>query len=93
MTPGALVGVVTDEGKGPYPYFWCIACEEAHGGLPGWTWDGNQEAPSISPSYRVNYGDRKPECHVTVTAGKLQYHGDSKHALAGQLIAMEPIPF
>ena len=48
--------------------FWCPGCDEAHfvSVAPGgWTWDGNAEAPTFSPSVLVRSGhhaDRKKPC-------------------------------
>jgi hypothetical protein len=40
--------------------FWCPGCNTAHGvvvdGSRGWSWDGNVEAPSFSPSVLVRSG-------------------------------------
>lgn len=39
--------------------FWCPGCDEAHAigvGPGGWTWDGNAEAPTFSPSVLVRSG-------------------------------------
>jgi hypothetical protein len=37
---------------------------------PNWVWDGNIEAPTITPSIRVNAG-RSSEWHGFLTAGKV----------------------
>lgn len=54
----ALVRIAT---VGGYPgrslWMWCPACDEFHRvGIDtphGWTWDGNEDAPTIDPSIRV----------------------------------------
>lgn len=52
----------TDPGSGLW--LWCSGCEDSHRivfGTPnGWTWDGNTEAPTISPSILV-HGTKWPE--------------------------------
>lgn len=81
--------------------FWCPACEEPHpfhvGGPKGWTFDGNLEAPTFTPSLRVlgrgKPGDTDAErtsCHLFVTAGRIHYCGDCPHELKGQTIDMVP---
>jgi hypothetical protein len=48
-------------GNGTVPgsslWLWCPGCEDAHriviGTADSWTWDGNAEAPTISPSIAV----------------------------------------
>lgn len=48
------------------PEFW------RNGNGPVWTWDGNREVPTISPSVRVLGGDGQPdEWHGWLTAGKI----------------------
>jgi hypothetical protein len=89
---------------------WCPACEETHvyqvgvQGHPNWTFDGNVDSPSFSPSMRIrwgNWGDDAPDdkakydgriCHYFLTAGKLSYCGDSTHALAGQTVDLPDLP-
>lgn len=91
--------------------FWCPGCDSAHviGYGPGhWTWDGNLDLPTITPSVLV-YSRQAlinedlpmpelvapenvrttPRCHSFVTAGQIQFLGDSTHALAGQTV---PLP-
>lgn len=83
--------------------WWCPGCEEAHP-LPykrGWTWDGNLEAPTFSPSFKHDWapnGFVKSDgrviqcCHYIITAGQVAYCGDSTHALAGKTIPMPDLP-
>lgn len=36
---------------------WCPGCEDVHQisiGADGWTWDGNESAPTINPSIKVS---------------------------------------
>lgn len=79
--------------------FWCVGCNRAHGifyGGAGWSWDGNAEKPTFSPSVLVEYNgldagtDGAPPrvCHSFVKAGQIQYLSDCTHALAGQTIDM-----
>lgn len=39
-------------------WMWCPGCEDTHritiGSPDGWTWDGNEDAPTISPSIAVH---------------------------------------
>lgn len=48
--------------------FWCPGCDEAHAiqhGENGWTWDGNVETPTFSPSILIrggHYVDGKHPC-------------------------------
>jgi hypothetical protein len=38
-------------GQGMY-FHWCPACEEMHPLPDSWTFDGNMESPTFSPSFR-----------------------------------------
>jgi hypothetical protein len=40
--------------------FWCAGCEEMHVVSPGWTFDGNYDAPTFSPSVLVTNGHYCP---------------------------------
>lgn len=56
----------------------------------GWTFNGDLEKPSFTPSVRcwwtgIDEGERVTEtCHFYVTDGKVQFLSDSTHAFAGQ---------
>ena len=79
--------------------FWCPGCKMAHriiakgtpGDGPRWTYDGNPDAPTFSPSVLVN-GNLKfmnpgaPRCHSFVRAGRIQFLNDCSHDLAGKTV-------
>lgn len=78
---------------------WCPGCEAIHliavdqpfrNGAQ-WTYDGNHESPTFSPS--INVGPTTPlQCHYFIRAGKIEFCGDSHHALAGQTVDLPDIP-
>lgn len=82
--------------------FWCPGCQCAHGVWCAsanpttgavWTFNGNMDKPTFSPSLKIEGGLRNGEngvCHVIVTDGILNYCGDSTHDLSGQSVPMEP---
>lgn len=80
----------SDEFKGYW--HWCPGCNEFHvintvernrwGAL--WTFDGNTESPTFSPS--INLVGR---CHYFIRNGRIEFCGDSNHSLAGQTV---PLP-
>lgn len=82
------------------PGIWCPGCNEMHV-LPwkrgGWTFNGNTEKPTFTPSFRITggsgSGDRAPEgvCHFILTDGILHFCGDSTHALAGKSVPLPQI--
>lgn len=86
--------------------FRCPGCIEAHAitvdpcgtGLPVWSFNGNGDLPTFSPSVLVTSGsaadpsfmdeegDPPLVCHSFVTDGRIQFLGDCTHALAGQTV-------
>lgn len=89
--------VITDsDAMGPgTKTFWCPGCGCGHYFTPDrWTWDGNRAAPTVTPSILVGYdgADGSRRCHFFLRAGRIEYCGDSTHALAGQSVPMEPGP-
>lgn len=87
--------------------FWCPGCDGLHAVKvqqdaatphPCWTYNGNPEKPTFTPSILVTSGRRvdpayvaeegdPPEvCHSFVTDGRIQFLGDCTHALAGQTV-------
>ena len=83
---------------------WCPGCNEVHfiaverPGGPQWTFDGNAEQPTFSPSVRVTWhGGYGPErstkvCHYFIHAGQIEFCGDSTHALAGKTVPLPTWP-
>lgn len=77
-----------------------------YGGENDWTWNGSLENPTFSPSLlvRMDYGNglRKEDpnfkltkhvCHSFITDGKIQFLGDSTHALANQTVDLPDWPY
>lgn len=72
--------------------FWCPGCAEPHVFDKRWTFDGNMEKPTFTPSLLVHHvPGAQPLCHSFVTGGVIQYLGDCEHALAGKTVPMEPL--
>lgn len=88
--------------------FWCPGCDSAHvvttegdrSKGPVWSWDGNVDVPTISPSILVTYsgrdagmGDAPPaRCHSFVRSGAIEFLSDCTHAHAGQTVAIPDFP-
>ena len=86
--------------------FQCPGCKGAHGihvvaaGWigPTWSFNGDGNRPTFSPSVLVTTGravdpnfvpeegDPPEVCHSFVTDGRIQFLGDCTHALAGQTV-------
>jgi len=83
---------------GVYFIFWCPACKHSHGiSIPRWRFNGNVVDPTFAPSLRLSYVNPETKvehttCHLTLTDGKITYHGDCPHELKGQTVPMQDIP-
>jgi len=78
-------GKGTDEGMF---LFDCPACKFPHGFTVGpgkWTWNGNREKPSVSPSLRVT-NSTGLVCHSFVYQGRIEFLSDCTHALKGTMV-------
>jgi hypothetical protein len=72
--------------------FHCPGCGYGHSfrvsgdaSRPQWEWNGSIEKPTFTPSLMVNRGAGN-QCHLNVTDGRIIFHADSHHALAGQTV-------
>lgn len=84
--------------------FRCPGCDDVHqigigaGPGPRWTYNGNTERPTFSPSVLVTYPANpdadddfaewrtERRCHSFVRDGQIQFLSDCTHALAGQTV-------
>jgi hypothetical protein len=69
-----------------------------------WTFDGNLEAPTFSPSVNntwgkfvdPNYVEEDPSesgrCHYFIRDGQIQFCGDCTHSLSGQTVPLPDLP-
>ena len=72
--------------------FWCPACDDMKvipvEGDKKWGWNKDLEKPTLTPSILQRAGPfpdgHTDVCHSHVTAGKINYCGDSTHAMAGK---------
>ena len=84
-------------GAGKAYHFWCPGCEGYHrfdvrtdGGRPSWSFDGNMERPTFSPS--LLYPEKTPRCHLFLKAGRIEFLADCGHALAGKIVELPELP-
>jgi hypothetical protein len=100
---GVMRKTKTEQGAESY-WFWCGGCGTHHtfrtkkpagDAGPIWTFDGNEELPTFSPSLLVRYGNRPGDkrCHLFLKAGMVQYLGDCTHKLKGLTVPVEPPRF
>jgi hypothetical protein len=88
---------ILDKYEGPHCdvyWFYCPGCKSNHRitvgtyqGRPAWTFDGDMESPTFSPSLlHPDIG-----CHLFVRRGQIEYLSDCRHHLAGKTVPMEDI--
>lgn len=67
-------------------------------GRPVWTWDGNLEAPTLSPSIatKIHPYDEQSRplgfCHSYLRGGVFEFLTDSTHKYSGQHVPMPDLP-
>lgn len=82
--------------------YWCQGCEHIHQvnlgeGRPHWDWDGDVNAPTLSPSIREFWPatpskSESTRCHHFLRAGMIEFLSDSaEHDLRGHH-PLQPIP-
>ncbi len=69
---------------------WCPGCDSPHVYDERWTFNGDQDAPTFTPSYLATstFGDKHEprRCHSYLKDGKLQFLPDCTHELAGKTV-------
>ena len=83
VASGSLTGVI----------ICCPACDEILALDERWTWNGQQESATISPSV-VTKGvvDGKPVvCHFNVTEGVVHFHEDCTHEFRGKTLKLPEV--
>lgn len=80
--------------------FFCPGCDAIHtvwtnehnrGPGPRWTFDGNVDFPTFSPSILVSFGERT-KCHSFIRNGEIQFLNDCAHVLAGKTVPLPDLP-
>ena len=88
--------------------FDCPGCGCGHsfriaGPEPTWSFNGDMERPTFSPSLLIRTGPTDPSawpdglvpantrCHLFLRDGQLQFLQDCTHALAGRTVALEAV--
>lgn len=75
-------------------WLWCPACDDVVMINDSWSWNGDAERPTFSPSLLSRHTVRGElqVCHSFVTAGIWNYLGDCTHKSAGQQVPMVDLP-
>jgi hypothetical protein len=78
--------------QGSYLIF-CPGCGCGHKFDARWTFNGDFEKPTFSPSLLVNgrpefHNPAVPRCHSFVTDGRIHFLGDCEHEMKGQTVEL-----
>ena len=76
--------------------FYCPGCKCNHsyrikGKDPVWSWNGDTDKPTFSPSLMVWRSRPEIRCHLYVENGMIRYLGDCHHELASKTVPMEDV--
>lgn len=76
---------------------WCPGCEEVHGfrvegADPHWSFNGDWEQPHCNPSIKIS-DQTGTLCHYFIHDGRIEFCGDSPHALAGKTVDIPEWPY
>lgn len=77
--------------------FHCPGCSHLHSfstgsGAPiNWSFNGDVNSPTFSPSLLVNKDHPNSRCHLFLTDGKIHYQADCYHDLKNQVVDMVDI--
>lgn len=77
--------------SGSHLSMWCPGCDDLHAvriGPNGWTWNGDHERPTFSPSILVTGGPDDARCHSYIREGQWQFLGDCTHDKRGTTVNM-----
>jgi hypothetical protein len=73
--------------------FFCPGCKYDHpfrvkpqGARPVWSFNGNVNEPTFSPSLLVFKDDPTKRCHLIMTNGKIQFCSDCFHDLKNKTV-------
>lgn len=70
----------------------CPGCGYGHLFDDRWTFNGNQERPTFSPSMLVNAGmPGATRCHSFVRDGRFEFLSDCDHELAGKTVEIAEV--
>ena len=77
------------DAESPLWHFECPGCGYGHAYDKRWSFNGNVDRPTFSPSLLVNANTPGAKrCHLFVTDGKIQFCGDCDHDLRSQTVEM-----
>lgn len=74
-------------------FFYCPGCQFRHfvrvsGGPPVWSWNRDQDKPTVTPSIVVDVDGKGGTCHFFINDGQIRFLDDCWHALKGQTVEL-----
>lgn len=73
--------------------FMCPGCKTRHYFDQSWTFNGNFDKPTISPSLLTGFNNFKDSrCHSFIKDGQIQFLNDSHHILKGKTVEIPEWP-
>jgi hypothetical protein len=67
--------------------FFCPGCQSGHTFNSTWTYNGDGDNPTVSPSILVTGGAAPAyRCHSFIRNGKIEFLADCSHPLAGRTV-------
>jgi hypothetical protein len=73
---------------GDGPSWWCPGCGITHRVDGRWSYNGDHECPTISPSVLTRWPALENVCHCFIRDGRIEFLNDCTHDLAGQTVPM-----
>ena len=83
--------IKTPDGKVGGVMIYCPGCKTHHVFDERWTFNGDYENPTFSPSMLCNANCQRTRCHSFVRNGKIEFLSDCAHELAGQTMDLPDI--
>lgn len=103
---GIMHGLKWREGRAGHYQHWCPGCNQRHeiavgepnGSGAKWSFNGNFEAATFSPSIHIQIGPyidpddpsqnepKYTQCHYFIKDGKIQFLTDCKHDMRGMTV-------
>jgi hypothetical protein len=83
--------ILTSMGNHGGYLIYCPGCKSHHVFDTRWTFNGDFEKPTFSPSMLVNQHRPESRCHSFVTDGKIQFLSDCFHDLAGKTVELPEV--
>jgi hypothetical protein len=72
--------------------FYCPGCKGGHMYDSRWTFNGDMDKPTFTPSLLYRGGENNTRCHMYLTQGMILFLSDCSHELAGKTVELTEWP-